>query len=209
MPSLAKTERAALCDLFLLVGPDAATLCEGWRTRDLAAHLVIREGRPDAAGGVVVGALAGYTKKVQDKAALRSFVDLVKTIRTGPPFWNPMRIGPLAEAVNGLEFLIHHEDVRRAQPEWVPRQLDDWEQDAIWDRLPAIAKLNYRSSPVGVVLRRPEGATATVRSGASTVTLTGAPVELALQAYGRAANRTRIDGDAQDVAVFLAHTTGR
>jgi uncharacterized protein (TIGR03085 family) len=137
MPSLAKTERAALCDLLLVAGPDAPTLCEGWSTRDLAAHLVIREGRPDAAAGVVVSQLAGYTKLVQERAARRSFMDLVKTIRTGPPFWNPMRIGPIAEAVNGLEFLVHHEDVRRAQPDWVPRELEDWEQDAIWDRLRA------------------------------------------------------------------------
>ena len=41
----ARAERTALCDLFLEVGPDAPTLCEGWTTKDLAGHLVIREGR--------------------------------------------------------------------------------------------------------------------------------------------------------------------
>src|SRR5882762_622635 len=36
-------ERRELCDLFLELGPDAPTLCEGWTTLDLAAHLVLRE----------------------------------------------------------------------------------------------------------------------------------------------------------------------
>jgi hypothetical protein len=36
-------ERLELCDLLLELGPDAPTLCEGWTTADLAAHLVLRE----------------------------------------------------------------------------------------------------------------------------------------------------------------------
>ena len=46
-----RAERTALCDLFLAVGPDAPTLAGEWTTRDLAAHLVVRERRPDAAAG--------------------------------------------------------------------------------------------------------------------------------------------------------------
>jgi uncharacterized protein (TIGR03083 family) len=42
MATLAQEERNELCDLMLETGPDAPTLCEGWTTRDLAAHLVIR-----------------------------------------------------------------------------------------------------------------------------------------------------------------------
>ncbi len=38
----APIERAALADLMAELGPDAPTLCEGWTTRDLAAHLVVR-----------------------------------------------------------------------------------------------------------------------------------------------------------------------
>ena len=47
-------ERAAMCDTFEKFGPDAPTLCEGWLTLDLAAHLVAREARSDAAVGLVV-----------------------------------------------------------------------------------------------------------------------------------------------------------
>jgi len=35
-------ERAALCDTLEQYGPDAPTLCTGWMTLDLAAHLVAR-----------------------------------------------------------------------------------------------------------------------------------------------------------------------
>ncbi len=40
---LDEREREELCDLFLELGPEAATLCEGWTSTDLAAHLVLQE----------------------------------------------------------------------------------------------------------------------------------------------------------------------
>ena len=52
--SLARTERAALADLLAQLGPDEPTLCGDWTTRDLAAHLAIRERRPDALPGVAI-----------------------------------------------------------------------------------------------------------------------------------------------------------
>jgi uncharacterized protein (TIGR03083 family) len=51
--SYSRDERLALCTLLDKTGPDAPTLCEGWNTGDLAAHLVLRERRPDAAAGVI------------------------------------------------------------------------------------------------------------------------------------------------------------
>ena len=56
--SLVSQQRISLAELLLEVGPDAPTLCEGWTARDLVAHLVIREGRPDAAIGILGGPLA-------------------------------------------------------------------------------------------------------------------------------------------------------
>ena len=50
MPRYARTEREALAYLMLELGPDAPTVNEGWTTRDLAAHQLVRERRPDAAG---------------------------------------------------------------------------------------------------------------------------------------------------------------
>ena len=82
----ARDERLALCALLDKSGPDAPTLCEGWRTADLAAHLVLRERRPDAALGIIGGPLAGYTDRVRRGMVARNpFALLVETIRTGPP----------------------------------------------------------------------------------------------------------------------------
>src|ERR1700733_482692 len=84
--SYARDERVALCALLAELGPDKPTLCEGWQTGDLAAHLVLRERRPDAGAGIMGGPLAGYTRKVQARLAGRTpFARLIDLIRTGPP----------------------------------------------------------------------------------------------------------------------------
>src|SRR5215467_11727435 len=67
--SYARDERAALCALFDETGPQAPTLCAGWRTADLAAHLVLRERRPDAAVGILGGPLARHTQRVNQALA--------------------------------------------------------------------------------------------------------------------------------------------
>src|SRR6266496_1286185 len=123
-------ERAALCDLFEELGPDEPTLCEGWRTRDLAAHLVVRERRPDAAAGIMLKPFAGYTRHVQDGYAGKPWAELVELVRSGPPALSPTRIPAVDRLVNSVELFIHHEDVRRAQPSWQPRDPDP-ERDAV------------------------------------------------------------------------------
>ncbi len=68
MPRYARSEREALTELMSTLGPDAPTLNEGWTTRDLAAHLVVRERRPDAAAGIVVPPLGGYAERVRRRS---------------------------------------------------------------------------------------------------------------------------------------------
>ena len=63
--NFAQDERSELCDLLVDLGPDEPTLCEGWTTADLAAHLVVRERRPDSGPGIVWPPLAGYTDSVR------------------------------------------------------------------------------------------------------------------------------------------------
>ena len=63
--TLAQQERQTLCDLLVELGPEAPTLCAGWATADLAAHLVVRERRPDSGPGLVWPPLAGHTDKVR------------------------------------------------------------------------------------------------------------------------------------------------
>src|SRR5438067_1422161 len=47
-------ERARLADLLDELGPDALTLLPPWTTRDIAAHLVLRERDPLAGPGLVL-----------------------------------------------------------------------------------------------------------------------------------------------------------
>ncbi|HWD07220.1 MAG TPA: TIGR03085 family metal-binding protein [Amycolatopsis sp.] len=196
---LAAAERQTLSALFEEIGPEAPTLCEGWTTRDLAAHLVVREHRLDAAPGIVLPVLAGYTKRVQDRYAAKSWPALVDQVRQGPSRFWPTSIGPLDELANGAEFLVHHEDVRRAQPDWRPRPADVARDETAWRLVRQSAKLSLRKSPVGVVLKHSDGRTAQVKAGSPVVTVAGEPVELLLFAFGRDAVHVTFEGDASAV----------
>lgn len=209
MTSWSRTERSALCDLFLEVGSDAATLCEGWRTADLAAHLVIRERRLDAAVGILLPPARGYTTRVQNGYRDKSWGSLVSLVRSGPPAWSPLRLPPVEQAMNTVEFFIHHEDVRRAQDGWTPRTLDPRLQDALWSALTSRAKLFYRSAPVGLTLRREDGREHVVKGGPGPVVLAGAPAELLLHSYGRGTHaQVTVDGDAASVAALASARLG-
>ncbi len=204
--SYSREERLALCALLDETGPDAPTLCQGWNTGDLAAHLVLRERRPDAAGGVVGGPLAGYTARVQRRIKERTpFPDLVQTIRSGPPRISVMAIPGVEERANAVEFFVHHEDVRRAAADWEPRTVSSGESDMLWQRL-RIARLMLRKAPVGVELARDDMDTGevsqdgpayriTAKNATPAVTVIGSPAELTLWVMGRtAAARVRFDG---------------
>ncbi|MCQ9129507.1 TIGR03085 family metal-binding protein [Streptomyces hilarionis] len=185
MSTFAKRERLLLADLLETAGPQAPTLCEGWLTRDLAAHVVVRERRPDAAGGLLIKQLASRLDRAMEEFAAKPYEELLQLIRTGPPRFSPFQLKPLDEASNTIEFYVHTEDVRRARPEWTPRALDPVFQDALWSRLERTARLMGRSAPTGLVLRRPDGRTAVAHRGTPVVTATGEPSELLLLLYGR------------------------
>ena len=206
MTSPARRERYALCDTFEAVGPDAPTLCSPWRTRDLAAHLVIREGRPDAAVGLLVPPLAQRAQRVQEGYAAGSWPELVERVRTGPPPWSPTRFEAVDAVVNLAELFIHHEDVLRAAPGWEPRPLPADLEQGLWSTLTRTGRLLFRRSPVGVVLVTPAHGRRLVRSapsGAGSVVLRGAPGELLLHASGRqSVARVLVEGPDEALAAF-------
>jgi uncharacterized protein (TIGR03085 family) len=210
--SYARDERAALSDLLDETGPAEPTLCEGWDTVDLVAHLVLRENRPDAAAGVMGGPLAGYTRRMQRKLTSRaSFGELVSKFRGGPPRLSPFSLPGLDERANVVEFFTHHEDVRRGRPGWEPRKLDAGLADELWARL-RMARLMLRKAPVGIEFARDDQAQPgtggmaavggdaprvriTARARTPLVTVTGTPAELTLWALGRtSAAQVRLDG---------------
>ncbi|MGI5399652.1 TIGR03085 family metal-binding protein [Streptomyces sp. CA-135486] len=201
MSTHAKRERLMLADLLEMVGPEARTLCAGWTTWDLAAHVVVRERRPDAAGGILLGVLRDRLERVQAEFAAKPYEELIQLIRTGPPRMSFYGIKQIDEAANTVEFFVHSEDVRRAQPEWTPRQLDQVFENALWSRLEKAARLLGRRSPVGLVLRRTDGQTAVAHRGTPVVTVTGEPSELTMFAFGRQdVAQVDLEGDKESIA---------
>jgi len=195
--SVAQRERAALVATMRDVGPDAPTLCEGWKTRDLAAHLVIREYRPDAAPGIVIPFFSSHTAKVQDEVTERTEWDeLLNKVASGPPLYSPLKL--LDSVANVAEMFIHHEDVRRAQPGWEPRVLEPALTSALRRTLPLMARMTLGKVPGRVALRTHDGKTLLIAGQGPAVTVTGAPEELLLFAVGREA-RVEFEGDASAV----------
>jgi uncharacterized protein (TIGR03085 family) len=190
---LAGSERKGLCDLLDQLGPDAPTLCEGWKTADLAAHLFVRERRPHASPGILLEPLAGITTRAMRHALARyGYTGLVAKVRSGPPlmWW------PLEGAVNTVEFFVHTEDVRRAQPEWEPR--DSAELDAAaWKGLGRSARLyGHKMKDAGLEFVGTDGKKVVARQATPMATVTGGPQELLLFLYGRGqAARVSIEGD--------------
>jgi len=181
--NFAQQERQALCDVFLQVGPGAPTLCEGWATADLAAHLVIRERRPDAMPGTALPWFAGHTNNVlRATRDGRSWEDLVARVRSGPPA--AMRL--FDEQINSVEYFVHHEDVRRAGGVALkPRSLDAAEEAALWGRLRLMGRLLARRAPTGLAVEAPGFGDATLKRGPAVVTVRGKPSELTLLVFGR------------------------
>jgi uncharacterized protein (TIGR03085 family) len=183
-PPLARRERHELCDLALTVGEDAPTLCGDWTVKDLMAHLLVRENRPWSAVGIVVPPLAGLTDRSMERMARKEFGVLVEQLRD--PGLTAFRLKPVEVAANTLEYFVHHEDIRRAQPGWEPRVLDGADEDLIWKFARGSGRMLAR--PVGVPLRvrrSDTGATATLLRGDDPVVISGLPSELALFLYGR------------------------
>ena len=203
----AQRERAALVGTMRAVGPDAPTLCGDWTTRDLAAHLVVRERRLDATPGIAIPFLAGYTAKVQHEVAQSSdWDDLLGKIASGPPLLSPFKL--IDSVANMGEMFIHHEDVRRAQSPWEPRTLDDATLRALSRPLPVMARLTLRAAPAQVSLRTPQGKTLLTIGKGPTLTVTGEPPELLLFISGRDAARLTFDGDTETAEAVRAARRG-
>ncbi|MFF5257595.1 TIGR03085 family metal-binding protein [Actinomadura viridis] len=152
-----RRERELLCDALLDAGPGAPTRCEGWTAADLAAHLVVREGRPDALPGILLPPLAFHTERVRRRTVREiPFERAVDRIRHGPPKWSPYAVPGVDIIANAVEFFVHHEDVRRARPDWEPRSLSPALEQLLWARI-KIARFALRKVPVEVTLIRPDG----------------------------------------------------
>jgi uncharacterized protein (TIGR03085 family) len=194
----AQIERQELCDLFESVGPDHPTLCEGWSSADLVAHLVLRENSLKAIGLVAPGYLAKKLDKATKKLAQKkSFEELVDKVRSGPPFY----LKRFDEAMNLFEFFVHHEDVRRGGEEFTPRNDIEDLDNALWERQERFSKLLVRRlKDVDITLLRPSGEKIYLGGGGKPVVLEGTPSEIGLFLFGRREHsEVKLTGDPEAV----------
>jgi uncharacterized protein (TIGR03085 family) len=205
-------ERRSLAATFAATDPEQPTLCEGWTVRHLLAHLVQRERQPlarvaDQLSRRGPGREERLGELVERARSAEGYDKLLSRFAQGPSPWSPMAWAD--EAVNFLEYVIHHEDVRRGGTQPLePRRLPDEEQQAIWRRVGGLSRLAYRRSPVGVTLALPTGPRKRVRQGEAGVVLTGEPVELLLLASGRpAAAHVQLTGRDESITHFRAWTS--
>lgn len=177
-------ERRELCDLFEELGPDAPTLCEGWATLDLAAHLVVRERDPRSGPGILFGGrFEGLLDRITTKAMERGYPTLVEQVRNGPPL-GPFAVPGLRTLINLNEYVTHHEDVRRANG-LGPRTDRPDLQDVLWGQLRHGARLMLRKlKGAQVRLVRPDGQEHVIGKGPE-VTIAGEPLEIVLYLQGR------------------------
>lgn len=206
--SWSEAERHALAATFREVGPGAPTLCEGWRSEDLLAHAVIRETRPwvialDKVAGLPPGR---EPRQSQVAAAARTsggYAALVDEL-LGTDGLRPTRWA--GDAANLVEFVVHHEDLRRAgDAPRPPRQLPAAMRAALWRQVRMSARLAMRKAPVGVVLVSTTGDRAVAHRGPSPVAIVGDPVELVLYLFGRT-ERAQVElRGAPDAVAALRH----
>ena len=212
----ARTELDALVRSLDAAGPHAPTLCEGWTSADLLAHLVKREHAP----WQILTGEAEHRAVGHDARTAEGYDALLDVLSAGPPAWSPMSWA--WETFDHLEYLVHHEDVRRAGGDWAPRALLPAQDKEVWRLLVQRARLLYRGAPVGIVLQvdgvsssdavvagprhqaRPAPESADGRA-ALEVTISGRPVELTMHAHGRTAHaRVTLGGPDEALAALAA-----
>lgn len=199
--ALIAAERTALLETLQEAGSQAPTLCEGWESRHLLAHLLLRESKPLVAAGVLGGPLGvrtdRLTKQLADQLANPDdYRQGLKDFAALPGYLGMRtRFPRLDRAMNLLEYFVHTEDIRRAglsqgqAPE--PRQLAAGVEQALWKDLQARAKaMAGKKYPEGLLLEAPGYSPAQVTvvppaPGQQATVLTGQPGELALYLFGR------------------------
>jgi uncharacterized protein (TIGR03085 family) len=221
MMHLAVAERHALAETLRCTEPNSPTLSGDWTAAQLTAHLVLRErSAVELLGRLPSWRLQHIAQREIDKlVAHEPYVRLVDQLDAGPS-WRDARLPvptsiiwslpPVRERANLLEYLVHHEDVRRATPGWAPRELSPAMTDAVWRRLPVSTRLTMRGVPRRVALVWPgHGEVLAGRGRDVAVRVTGEPVELTLFAFGRRdVARVEYDGAPLDVGAVRGARMG-
>lgn len=185
--STAQSQRAALAVALEHAGPEAPTLCEGWLARDLAAHVVLRDRRPDVMARLFLPGFQQGAQRHMDSVAHGDYSSLVRAVAAGPPRFFPSRIPAVADVMNTVEFFIHTEDVRRGAGPADPRLLPESVERALWKQGSGMVfRLAARKHQQRLTFTSPGfGSVTSGKATADPRTVTGAPGELLLWSMGR------------------------
>lgn len=188
--ALEVAERVRFTDLLLELGPDAPTLCEGWTAKDLASHMVIIE-HPEAWVGASSSRRFKLANRLHDRVFEREQAQpwpaQVERVRRGPvagPFaWRSVR-----EPMYIREYLIHHEDLRRANGLGPRRGIPEL-QAVAWKKATTVGRFGLRRATLppgyGIELGGPDGEAFVAVPGDVRVRIDGEPLEVLLYAFGR------------------------
>lgn len=189
-------EREALAASFAALGPEAPTILPGWEAEDLLEHLVLRESAPHLiVGPRLPGPLGRSAREAREHRRDRPWKKRVEAFRRGP---GPLSFAGRMDRLSGqAELLIHHEDLRRAQPDWEPRRADpDRDRDA-WRAVGLMAPLALRVRADITLVSTLGGRRLRSRGAEGSLRVHGAPLELLLWVTGRdEIARVRIHGDS-------------
>lgn len=201
--TLAQRQRALLCDLFLELGPDAPTLNEGWKTQDLAAHLYIREHKPQAMLGMFVPKFEDVTERIQGVAVgSHGYTGLVEKLRRPA-----LLIRPVDAIMNGAEYFIHHMDVLRANDR--DQEISAQDEDSLRTPLKMFAGRVAKAYGDRLILDSGDGKQLELGRGTRPVHIVGKPSELILFVSGRTDNaNVELVGEPDAVATLLESLNG-
>ncbi|GAB2594190.1 TIGR03085 family metal-binding protein [Pseudactinotalea suaedae] len=163
----------------------APTLCEGWEVRHLLVHLYLRRHQPWRTFNEDEGSVfAELSEQARDRSAYQA---LVERFASPVARLSPMALmdGPMGRLTNTVEYVVHHEDVRRGAGPVPARTLPAEHSDTLFDAVAQMARMTMRGLGVGVVLAVPGGRRRVVKRAEDSVAVVGSPVELALVASGR------------------------
>ena len=209
MVSYASHERALLADLLVQVGPNHLTLCEGWQTKELLIHLLLRERHPiSSALRMVIGA-TGHFEQIRARYEALPWEAACGLLRSGPPATNLLAWPPFEAAFQTVEFYVHHEDVRRAEDHWEPRVLEAGFEADLWRRLKVMGRLLLRKVPLGVKAETPDGKASLLRPGTPEVVIRGPASEIVLYVFGRKRQaRVSLEGEEWAKAILESTSLG-
>jgi len=118
----------------------------------------------------------------------------------------PLALPPLDKLFNTVEYFVHHEDLRRAQPDWEPRELDAADRDELWKVVKGYGGRLVKDAGVPVAARRTDtGATTTLRKGDDPAVVAGPPEEVVFFLFGREQHHGLVfEGPRENVAALRA-----